>query len=120
MPGKVLVVEDSHVIQKLIKQVLSLRGFEVISAKNGIEGLEMANKELVDLILVDLLMPEKDGLEFLKDLRNTNGPNSSTKIIVISGNESNLKLADLRDLGVMEIMEKPIDFDKLSLTLEGI
>jgi DNA-binding response OmpR family regulator len=119
MPGKVLVVEDSHVIQKLVKQVLNLRGFEVISARDGNEGLEMASKEEVDLILVDLLMPVKDGLEFLKELRNSKGPNSSTRAIVISGNESNLKLADFKDLGVMEIMEKPIDFDKLSMILEG-
>ena len=120
MSRKVLVLEDSQVVQKLIKQVLSLQGFTVFSAKDGKEGLELAKSEDFDILLVDLLMPVMDGLEFLKTLRSSKGKNSASKAIVISGNESNHKLEDLKPYGVEEILEKPINFDQLSRILEKI
>ncbi len=120
MAGKVLVLEDSLVVQKLIRQVLVLQGYEVSPAKDGREGLDIAKKEEFDFILVDLLMPVMDGLEFLKKLRSSKGKNANTVAIVISGNESNLKLEDLKELHVLEILEKPIDFDKLSIILKNL
>ncbi len=119
MSGKILVLEDSQVVQKLIKQVLTLQGFEVFPAKDGAEGLKLTKSIDFDIMLVDLLMPVMDGLEFLKQLRSSKGKNSNSKAIVISGNESNLKLEDLKEYDVVEILEKPINFDQLSKILES-
>ena len=119
MAGKVLVVEDSQVIQKLVKQVLSLRGIDVFAAKDGQQGLDQALKTDFDLMLVDLLMPVMDGQKFLEELRKAKAKNSDTPAIIISGNESNLQVKDLKSLGVVDMLEKPIDFDKLSLLLKN-
>ncbi len=114
-----MVVEDSQVIQKLVKQVLSLRGIEVVAAKDGQQGLDQALKTGFDLMLVDLLMPVMDGQKFLEELRKAKAKNSDTPAIIISGNESNLQVKDLKSLGVVDMLEKPIDFDKLSLLLKN-
>ena len=65
----ILVVEDEEPLQLVLRDVLKVEGYDVIEAKNGIEGLEMSLKEHPDLILLDILMPKMDGLEMLKNLR---------------------------------------------------
>lgn len=65
----ILVVEDEEPLQMVLRDVLTVEGYKVIEAKNGIEGLEMSFKEHPDLILLDILMPKMDGLEMLKRLR---------------------------------------------------
>lgn len=65
----ILVVEDEEPMQLVLRDVLKVEGYDVLEAKNGIEGLELALKEHPDLILLDILMPKMDGLEMLKNLR---------------------------------------------------
>ncbi|MFZ2303466.1 MAG: response regulator [Minisyncoccia bacterium] len=65
----ILVVEDEEPLQMVLRDVLTVEGYKIIEAKNGIEGLEMSLKEHPDLILLDILMPKMDGLEMLKKLR---------------------------------------------------
>lgn len=65
----ILVVEDEEPMQLVLRDVLKVEGYNVLEAKNGIEGLELALKEHPDLILLDILMPKMDGLEMLKNLR---------------------------------------------------
>lgn len=66
---KILIVEDEQPIVKILKE--KLKKYELYSAGNGIEGLEMAKKIKPDLILLDLIMPKMDGTEMLKKLRST-------------------------------------------------
>ena len=66
----VLVVEDEEPMQLVLRDVLKVEGYEVLEAKNGVEGLERALKGHPDLILLDILMPKMDGLEMLKKLRD--------------------------------------------------
>lgn len=65
----ILVVEDEEPMLLVLRDVLKVEGYEVLEAKNGIEGLELALKDHPDLILLDILMPKMDGLEMLKNLR---------------------------------------------------
>lgn len=65
----VLVVEDEEPLQMVLRDVLTTEGYEVILAKNGVEGLEASLYRHPDLILLDILMPKMDGLEMLKNLR---------------------------------------------------
>jgi CheY-like chemotaxis protein len=68
-PGnKIVVVEDNHEITDYVSSVLSER-FNVISASNGKEGLEIIRKEMPDLIIADLMMPEMDGLEMTRRIK---------------------------------------------------
>ncbi|HEY9762590.1 MAG TPA: EAL domain-containing protein [Trichocoleus sp.] len=73
---KVLVIEDEAAIRANIADILELEGFEVLEAANGALGLQMAKKLLPDLILCDVMMPEMDGYEVVKAIRNH--PETST------------------------------------------
>jgi len=66
---KILFVEDEPSLQKTISEVLVQEGFQVLSASDGEEGLRFAANENPDLILLDLILPKKDGFEVLKELK---------------------------------------------------
>ena len=69
MAKKILFVEDEPSLQKAISEVLIQEGFEVLSASDGEEGLKATKEEKPDLILLDLILPKKDGFEVLKELK---------------------------------------------------
>lgn len=69
MAKKVLIVEDEATLNKAIADFLVAENFEVLSALDGQAGIEMAKKELPDLILLDIILPQKDGYEVLDDLK---------------------------------------------------
>lgn len=73
----------------VLRDVLTVEGYKIIEAKNGIEGLEMSFKEHPDLILLDILMPKMDGLEMLKKLREDAWGNKVPVIVLtnLSDNE---------------------------------
>ena len=66
----VLVVEDEEHIRNILEYNLKLDGFEVSVAENGSKGIELARQKIPDVILLDWMMPEKDGLEVLSELKN--------------------------------------------------
>ena len=66
----VLIVEDDHLLLKSLKIKLEKEGYRVLTATNGIEGLQIATTEAVDLILLDILMPEMDGITMIAQLRS--------------------------------------------------
>lgn len=68
-PLSILICEDEPLIQSVYAKYLSQNGYKILTAANGKEGLKIAKKEHPDLILLDILMPIMDGLEFLKELR---------------------------------------------------
>lgn len=67
---KILVIEDDNILQSAIATALKQTGFDVIQSFDGKDGLEKAKKDSIDLILLDLLMPKKDGWEVLKILKS--------------------------------------------------
>jgi DNA-binding response OmpR family regulator len=69
---KILVVEDEATLQKALNDVLAQEGYEVLSALDGATGLELAKKEKLDLILLDIILPKMDGFDVLKGLREAN------------------------------------------------
>ncbi|MGN7611532.1 response regulator [Magnetococcales bacterium HHB-1] len=78
----ILVIEDDELFGIYLEQILHDAGHTTVLAKDGREGLRCWQKETFDLILTDIIMPEKDGIELLRDLRNT-AP--QPKIIAMSG-----------------------------------
>jgi DNA-binding response OmpR family regulator len=66
---KVLVVEDDLVLQRTVFDFLALEGFEMVAASNGEEGIEVAKRENPDLILLDIILPKKDGFEVIEALK---------------------------------------------------
>ncbi len=66
---KILFVEDEPTLQKAVGEILTQEGFRVFSALDGEKGLELIKKENPDLVLLDLILPKKDGFEVLKEIK---------------------------------------------------
>ncbi len=82
MMQRILVIDDDHHILMMIKKMLERADFEVELASNGNEGLELFKGIPIDLVICDIIMPEKEGLETIREMRRLN---SDLKIIAMSG-----------------------------------
>ena len=80
--ASILVIDDEPQLQNLLTQILELEGYEVIVASNGKEGIEKFRQQPTDIIITDIVMPEKEGLETIMELRNDF---PEVKIIAMSG-----------------------------------
>lgn len=80
---KICIIEDEPFIQEIYKKALENSDYEVCSAFNGKEGLELLKKEMPDLALIDLIMPEMDGIELMK-IRQNDPELSKIPVIILS------------------------------------
>jgi two-component system, cell cycle response regulator DivK len=111
---KVLIAEDSSVIQNLTKKILQFQNFDIHSVKNGKELLESVEKENYDVILLDINMPVMDGIEAVTELRkNADAIKKATPVIAITGNAANHTVDYLKSVGFTEYLQKPLNFDHL-------
>jgi len=119
---KVLIVEDDAILQNAYNTVLSMEGFDVETAPDGVEGLRVAQAKKPDVILLDMLMPNMNGLQFLKLFEPKKHP--ETKIIVFSNIVSPDDVKQARELGVVKYLTKatftPKEMvDTIKETLQG-
>jgi hypothetical protein len=114
MAKKVLIAEDSSVIQNIARKVLEFQNFEIAAAKNGKQVLSSLSAEHFDIILMDINMPVMDGMECTREIRALADPSKANiPIIAITGNAKNYSAEDFKAAGINEYMPKPIDFDSL-------
>jgi CheY-like chemotaxis protein len=107
--AKILVIDDEPFILLMIKKMLEKAGHEVDLAVNGIEGLQAFEKNKPDLLITDLIMPEKEGLETIVELRKKY---PDLKIIAISGGgriSADGYLPGAKLLGANMVFPKPLD-----------
>lgn len=110
---RILVIDDDVQICNMLDRFLTKKGFDVDVAYDGVQGINKFNEGQVHLVITDLVMPEKEGIETVMELRAIS---PTVKIIAISGGgrvgpESYLEIA--RELGAARTFEKPVDFDEL-------
>ncbi len=86
---KILLVEDEVIINKVFTEELRTSGFNVLTAMNGSDGLELAMREKPDLILLDILMPVMDGLTMMDTLREKNSYGKNVPIILLTNMSAN-------------------------------
>ncbi len=111
---KVLIAEDSSVIQNISRRVLEFQNFDITVAKDGKEVLNKMNKEEFDVILMDINMPKMDGMECAREIRSmSDEKKSKIPIIAITGNARNYSMDDFKDAGIDDYIPKPINFDNL-------
>ena len=108
----VLLVEDEQAIRKLLRTALERAGYEVMEASDGDEALRLAHGTGVDLLITDIVMPGKEGIELTRYFRK-HFP--QTKIIVVSGNEQYLRVAQV--LGADAVFTKPFQTADLLITV---
>jgi len=111
--SKILVVDDSMVIRKMINKTLSTEGHEIVQAENGQEGLELFNSSPFDLIITDINMPIMNGFEFSEKVRAGVAPSCDVPIIVLSTEFSDEVKERGRNIGVNAWMVKPAEEEKL-------
>ncbi len=104
---QILIIDDESQIRWMLKKMLEKEGFRVIVASDGNEGMTLFNKRPVDLVITDIIMPDKEGIGLIMELRQC----SDVPILVISGGGSvsphqYLELAKL--LGANAVFKKPI------------
>ncbi len=113
----VLIVEDDNNARKLMNAILKREGFTTHLANDGAEALEIIESKHIDIILLDVMMPNIDGFEFAKILRDAN---YNTPIIIITAKET---IADKKRgflIGVDDYMVKPVDEEELILRINAL
>jgi len=105
MNDKVLVIDDDPAVQEVIRRILIRNGFEVCTAPDGRVGLRELELRKPDLVLVDMIMPDIGGIEFLSRLAKSN---DATPVIAVSGNTFGKQfLRSARSLGARSVLTKP-------------
>lgn len=102
--AKVLIVEDDEILQSAYDTVLTMEGYQSFTASDGVEGLKLAKEQSPDVILLDMLMPNLNGLEFLEAYEPKKHPN--TKIIVFSNMSVPSDVRDAKKLGAYKYLTK--------------
>jgi DNA-binding NtrC family response regulator len=114
--GNIMVVDDEPDICNLVKEILEDEGFRVDIAHNGEEARNIKTKSTYDLILLDIWMPDIDGISLLKEW-NESG-NSDTSVIMMSGHGTVETAVEATRLGAYDFLEKPLSLAKLVLTVK--
>ena len=112
----VLIVDDEERIVNFLRSKLKASGYEVLTASNGFEGLEQAQAQEPDLIVLDLLMPKMDGLEMLRELRTF----SAMAVIILSAKDAAADRIKGLQLGADDYLPKPFNPDELVARIEAI
>ena len=115
--GKILVIDDQPNIRALLGLLLRQQGYDVIFADNGWKGLQLYRHEHPDVILLDLNMPELDGVTVLKQIRNVD---LKQPVIILTGDSAPKTERQVRALGVSEFILKGSSLHLLADTLKRL
>lgn len=108
---RVLLVDDDHEIVESVRYALEANGFDVMIARDGNQGLAMAEREDPDLVILDMMMPKRSGFLVLEKLRRTRPV--PLRVIMITANEGSRHKAYAEMLGVDDYIRKPFAMDRL-------
>jgi len=112
-PGgkRILIVDDDYEIVETLRHALKAKGYDVLVARDGNQGLAMAEREDPDLVILDMMMPKRSGFLVLEKLRRTRP--IPVRIIMITANEGSRHKAYAEMLGVDDYIRKPFGMDRL-------
>lgn len=109
MSGRILIVDDEPAIARALQPVLATKGWHVFTSETGVDGLRIAREEAVDLILLDLGLPDADGKELIPALRAV----GDVGIIVISARHQEAEKVAALDAGADDYVDKPFAIGEL-------
>lgn len=102
---RILIVDDNLMVRKLIKNIFRDEAYDIEEAENGLEGLEIAKRSAIDLVITDIIMPKMEGIELIMHLKRDF---PDIKIIAISGGKP-YYLYMAKKLGIEKIFTKPLN-----------
>jgi len=118
-PGKrVLLVDDDREIVESLRVALTAKGYSVFIARDGNQGLALAEREDPDLVILDMMMPKRSGFLVLEKLRRCRPV--PTRIIMITANEGSRHKTYAETLGVDDYIRKPFPMDRLLASVERL
>jgi DNA-binding response OmpR family regulator len=116
MAGKILIVEDDHDINNLLAMNLRSSGYDIESSENGMQGLKMAQAGAYDMIILDLMLPEIDGLEICRRLR---GEGKTTPILMLTAKDGEIDRVLGLEMGADDYLTKPFSVRELQARVKA-
>lgn len=116
MAHRILLIEDETIMLDLLSTFLEKAGYRVTGATNAAEALASFEKEAPDLVLLDLVLPDENGIVILRKIRTT----SNVPIVVLSGRAENAHRTAALELGANDFVNKGVDLQELLLRLRNI
>lgn len=113
---KILLIEDEQNIRKFVKALLEANGYMVIEAQNASGGMMMLSSHIPDLIILDLGLPDRDGIELLRDIRK----DWSVPVMVLSARSDEKDKVEALDTGANDYVTKPFGAAELSARIRSI
>jgi DNA-binding response OmpR family regulator len=115
---RILLVDDDAEIIETMRYTLETKGYEILVARDGNQGLAMAEREDPDLVILDMMMPKRSGFLVLEKLRRTRPV--PLRIIMITANEGSRHKAYAEMLGVDDYIRKPFAMDRLLASVDRL
>jgi CheY-like chemotaxis protein len=118
--ASILIIEDDNEVREFLQSVLERAGYETHTAANGFEGVQVFRSRPFDLVITDIIMPEKDGIETIMDMKREQG---DLRVLAISGGgraEPDNYLESARLLGADATMKKPFTNQEILATVEQL
>jgi len=116
VPETICIVDDEPAILNTLSSILEDEGYQVIVAKSGVEGMKVVRSDSPDLVILDIWMPEMDGLETLKRLRSQF---PGILVVMMSGHGSIETAVKATKLGAYDYLEKPLDLEKVTIMVRN-
>lgn len=116
---KILVVDDDKTTRKMVSLILKSKGYEVVTAENGMDGLQKLGLEQINLILTDMNMPYMDGIEFTKQVR-ANPETSHIPIVMLTTESDEEEKKRAFDAGVDDYLVKPATAEQIVESMRKI
>ena len=113
MNDRILIVDDEETLCYFIKASLEEKGYQASAAYTAAEGLDLVTRQQIDLVLLDLRLPDGDGLDVLDEIRKVD---SNLPVIVLTGHAGIESAVRAMKLGAYDYLEKPINLEELSIT----
>ena len=110
---KILIIDDNSAVRTTMARILELAGYETLTAADGNEGLIRMRQDLPDLIITDIIMPEKEGIETIRQML-VEQPTAKIMAVSGGGRHANMDFLEVaRKLGAMDVLEKPFEPEEL-------
>ena len=115
--AKILVIDDSSYMRSKIRGALKHGEYTFLEADNGFKGLQMIHEQSPDCVILDLIMPDMDGLKILKTLFDSH---SQIPVIVVTADIQEIVRRECLELGARAFLNKPIKDDELSIIVKDV
>jgi CheY-like chemotaxis protein len=118
MPRKILLIDDNHDALDLLEMYL-YHEYEIVTAMNGFDALKIAEDEMPDLVITDIMMPVMDGIRFFNSLRRQE-KTASIPVIAITSFAKKITKKSLLNMGFNGVVSKPLDKESILETINKI